>query len=73
MAKRITSKRAVGTRRLGIEPYASMLNKTQTAASRALEHYGEPSMSLEELRQATGTALRVSLSGEVLKERPAGW
>ena len=54
------------------EPYRSMLARTHDRASRALARYGEPRMSLQELRAATA-GLPVSLSETVLAERRAGW
>ncbi len=51
----------------------AMFNDTREAAHKALEQYGEPQMTLEELRQALGEQLGdVSLGEWIEKEREAG-
>ena len=57
---------------LNEEPYRGMLARAHDRASRALGRYGEPRMSVQQLREATST-LTVSLSETVLAERRAGW
>lgn len=54
------------------EPYRSMLARTHDRALRAFARYGEPSMSVQELREATA-GLPFSLSETVLAERRSGW
>jgi hypothetical protein len=52
------------------EPYRSMLQQTTDAAIQALARFGEPSMSLEELRAALKAELGdISLSEEIIKNR----
>jgi len=52
------------------EPYRSMLKQTKEVVRLALAHYGEPGMSLEELRAALKAELGdVSLSEEIIKNR----
>lgn len=54
------------------EPYRTMLARAHDRASRALGRYGEPKMSVQQLREAT-TTLTVSLSETALAEGRAGW
>ena len=43
-------------------------------AKQALEHYGEPTLTLAELREALGRELKgISLSELIIKERQSGW
>ena len=53
------------------------LNKVARAtklANKALEKYGEPTMTLEELRKALNEQLKgISLSDLIVKEREKGW
>ena len=55
----------------------SSLKKVAAAtklAHEALKHYGEPTMSLEELRAVLNKQLKgVSLSDLVIQDREAGW
>ena len=51
-----------------------MFKRTREAADKALERYGEPDMSLVELRQILAERLPdFSLSDWLIKEREAGW
>lgn len=72
MARKTTKKLTDATSRLDEEPYSSMLSRMRDKARRALESYGDPKVSLEELREATAS-MKVSLSEKVLSERQAGW
>ena len=72
MAKKTAKNQTRVVSRLDEEPYASMLSRTRDKAFRALEHHGEPKISLEQLKDATAS-LRLSLSEAVLSERHAGW
>ena len=57
---------------LDAEPYLSMTRRTTEAAVRALARYGEPTMSLEELRRLLHAQLGdVSLAEEVIRNRKA--
>ena len=55
----------------------SCTKKVETAtrlALQALERYGEPTMTLKELRALVGQQLKgVSLSDLIIQERHAGW
>lgn len=54
--------------------YQAMFQKTREAALKALAKYGEPAISLEELRRLTDASLpEGALSGQLLKDREAGW
>jgi hypothetical protein len=54
--------------------YADAVKKAREAADRALRRYGEPTMSLTELRAAVDTELKaISLSKVILRERRAQW
>jgi len=56
------------------EPYRSRIRRATEMARDALAHYGEPTMTLEELRQAMAEALPdVSLSDWFIKDRNAGF
>ena len=58
--------------RLHSEPYTSMLRETRQLADRALAKYGEPSMSLQELRKRVDSQLAgTSLTEVILQEREA--
>jgi hypothetical protein len=60
--------------RLDSKPYMDKVRRTAQLAERALRHYGEPSMSLEELRTTLDRELKgVSLSELIIKERESGW
>lgn len=73
-------KRASGEARWGTaarlvldeEPYRGMLARTRDQASMALARYGQPRMSVQELREVT-MDLAGSLSDAVVAERRAGW
>jgi hypothetical protein len=59
---------------LDTEPYVTMFARTGEAASSALDQYGVPRMTLEELRRAIADACPdVSVSDTILREREAGW
>lgn len=55
------------------KPYADKVKKAGEAADRALRRYGEPRMSLSQLRAALDKELGVSLTELILKEREARW
>jgi hypothetical protein len=59
--------------KLDSKPYADKVKKASEAADRALRRYGEPRMSLAELRAALDKELSSSLTELVLKERDARW
>lgn len=60
--------------KLDSKPYADKVRRAGELADRALQRYGEPSMSLVELRETLDRQLhRVSLSELIIKEREAGW
>ncbi len=60
--------------KLDSDPYADMLKKARERTARVLRRYGEPAISLAELRTRLDTELRGrSLSELILKEREAGW
>lgn len=62
------------TYKLDVKPYADMVKRAGQAATRALKRYGEPTLSLAELRTQLEKELKgVSLSELILKEREAGW
>ena len=73
--KKIPRKSSTGTAAQSVldgEPYRSMLARVHERASKALGRYGEPKLSVQELRDATAS-LTVSLSETVLAERRTGW
>jgi hypothetical protein len=57
---------------LAEEPYATMIAQARGRALMVLGCYGEPKLSVQQLRQATA-ALSISISDAVLTERLAGW
>lgn len=59
--------------KLDSKPYAAKVKKAGEAADRALRRYGEPRMSLAQLRAALDKELTVSLTDLILKEREARW
>lgn len=60
--------------KLDVEPYTDMVKRAGQVAARALKRYGEPTLSLAELRTRLEKELKgVSLSELILKEREAGW
>ncbi len=60
--------------KLDSKPYADKVKKAGELADKALRRYGEPTMSLAELRAAIDRELQgLSLSEFILREREAGW
>lgn len=60
--------------KLDSEPYAQMVEDAKKAALRLLKPYGEPTLSLPELRASLDKELgQLSLARLILKEREAGW
>lgn len=60
--------------KLDSKPYADKVKKAGELADKALRHFGEPTMSLAELRAAVDRELQgLSLSEFILREREAGW
>ena len=60
--------------KLDLKPYADLTAKMQRLIAKALGRYGEPRMSLAELRTHLDHQLRgASLSELITKEREAGW
>lgn len=60
--------------RLDSKRHADKVKRARALAAKALEHYGEPTMSLAELRATLDRELGgVSLSEIILKDREAGW
>lgn len=56
--------------KLDSEPYADMLKKARERTARVLKRYGEPAISLAELRRRVDNELRgLSLTELILKER----
>ena len=50
------------------------MNKVAKLAHKALERYGEPTMTLEQLRAVVSEELKgISLSELVIQERQQGW
>ena len=59
---------------LDAKPYADKVRKARKLADRSLSCYGEPSMSLDQLRATVDNQLGgSSLTELILKEREAGW
>ncbi len=68
------AKTAVALSTLDADPYASILADAAKAARAALGRYGEPRMTLEQLRRAIADACPgISLSEAVLQQRETGW
>lgn len=71
------SKRAIEERytyKLDMKPYSNEARKVRILADRALQRFGEPTISLDELRSILDKELKgVSLTELILKERAAGW
>ncbi len=62
--------RAVPRTRPGEKPWEAKVRKATAMAEEALRHYGEPTMSLEELRRRVDAQLgKISLSKLVIKDR----
>ena len=60
--------------KLDREPYAGLVRVTGELAYSALERYGKPSVSVDELRAIVDKELgQVSLTELFLKEREARW
>lgn len=60
--------------KLDSKPYADKVKRAGEAADRLLKLYGEPTISLAELRTRLARELKaVSLTEIILKEREAGW
>ena len=60
--------------KLNTKPYTEKVKKTVKLADRSLSLYGEPSMSLEQLRATVDKELGdSSLTELIIKEREAGW
>lgn len=60
--------------KLDSEPYAQLVEDAKKAALRLLKPYGEPTLSLPELRASLDRELgQLSLARLILKEREAGW
>ncbi len=60
--------------KLDSRPYAERVNRAREAADRLLKRYGEPTMSVSELRARLARELKaISLTELILKEREAGW
>ena len=61
--------------KLDTKHYEDRFRRMRELADRALRHYGEPTMTIEELRAAVDRALPpgFSLSEFVIREREAGW
>ena len=67
-------KAKAGTHPLDQEPYMSMTRRAKETALRALARYGEPAVSLAELRAALDAWLGdVSLADEVIRNRKASF
>lgn len=74
MASKGQAARATGSNRLDSKAYLAMFKETRELADKALERYGEPDMTLAELRRALDECLGDFSLGEwVVKEREAGW
>ena len=59
---------------LDAEPYRTMTRRTAALIKEALAHYGEPTMTLEELQQALSEALPgVSFADWIIEDRRAGF
>ena len=62
------------TRTLDSKACTDKVRKAGELAHRALRHYGEPTVSLAELRATLSQQLHgVSLSELIINEREAGW
>lgn len=74
MASKGQAARATGSNRLDSKAYLAMFKETRELADKVLERYGEPEMTLAELRRALDERLGdISLGEWVVKEREAGW
>ena len=60
--------------KLDSKPCTKKVETATRLAVQALERYGEPTMTLTELRALVGRQLKgVSLSDLIIQERQAGW
>lgn len=60
--------------RLDSKACSAMFKRTRDAADKALERYGEPDLSLAEIRRILAQRLPgLSLSDWIIEEREAGW
>jgi hypothetical protein len=60
--------------KLDSKPYSDSVKNAGKAADRVLRRYGDPTLSLAELRTRVARELgEASLADLVLKEREAGW
>lgn len=60
--------------KLDSKPYADKVKRAGEAADHLLKRYGEPTVSLAELRTRLASELKtISLTELMLKEREAGW
>ena len=74
MRNKANTSKATLPQRLNSKACSAMFKRTREAADKALERYGEPDMSLVELRQILAERLPdFSLSDWLIKEREAGW
>ena len=74
MARSERSGRVTHMYKLDGKPYADKVRKAGKAADRVLRCYGEPVISLAELRNRVDKELgSTSLTELILKEREAGW
>ena len=68
------TRKAINYGMLGDKRLATVLRRTSALADAALRSYGEPMLSLEELRCALAEQLPdMTLSEIVVREREAGW
>ncbi len=74
MARSERSGRVAHMYKLDGKPYADKVRKASKAADRVLRRYGEPVISLAELRNRVDKELgSTSLTELILREREAGW
>ncbi|MBI2988341.1 MAG: hypothetical protein HYY45_16360 [Deltaproteobacteria bacterium] len=74
MARSERSGRLTRTYKLDGKPYADTVRKAGKAADRLLQRYGEPVISLAELRNRVDKELgSASLTELIVREREAGW
>ena len=60
--------------KLNSKQHLKAVAKARKMADEALKKYGEPTMTLAELRAALGRQLKgMSLSGLIIKDRQSGW
>lgn len=74
MARSERAERVTRMYKLDGKPYADRVRKAGKAADRVLRRYGEPVISLAELRSMVDKELgSTSLTEFILREREAGW